>query len=128
MTLVTCPSELISWDGADGFSGAARQPLTILGVVCEATEAEEPYNQCRSTHIPVNPILRAKGRFSRRLRDGKQERIVRSACLEPLGLSVTAGAKILGVTRQALNNVVNGKSGVSPEMAIRLTKAFGSTE
>jgi addiction module HigA family antidote len=55
-------------------------------------------------------------------------RIVRSACLEPLGLSVTAGAKILGVTRQALNNVVNGKSGVSPEMAIRLTKAFGSTE
>ena len=55
-------------------------------------------------------------------------RIVRSACLEPLGLSVTAGAKVLGVTRQALNNVVNGKSGISPEMAIRLTKAFGSTE
>ncbi|MBZ5623105.1 MAG: HigA family addiction module antidote protein [Acidobacteriia bacterium] len=55
-------------------------------------------------------------------------RIVRSACLEPLGLSVTAGAKILGVTRQALNNIVTGKSGISPEMAIRLTKAFGSTE
>ena len=55
-------------------------------------------------------------------------RIVRSACLEPLGLSVTAGAKILGVTRQALNNVINGKSGISPEMAIRLTKAFGGTE
>ena len=55
-------------------------------------------------------------------------RIVRSACLEPLGLSVTAGAKILGVTRQTLNNIVNGKSGISPEMAVRLTKAFGSTE
>lgn len=55
-------------------------------------------------------------------------RIVRHDCLEPLGLSVTAGAKILGVTRQALNNVVNGKSGISLEMAIRLTKAFGSTE
>lgn len=55
-------------------------------------------------------------------------RIVRSACLDPLGLSVTAGAKILGVTRQTLNNIVNGKSGISPEMAIRLTKAFGSTE
>lgn len=55
-------------------------------------------------------------------------RIVRHDCLEPLGLSVTAGAKVLGVTRQALNNVVNGKSGISPEMAIRLTKAFGSTE
>ena len=55
-------------------------------------------------------------------------RIVRSACLDPLGLTVTAGAKILGVTRQALNNVINGKSGVSPEMAIRLTKAFGGAE
>jgi addiction module HigA family antidote len=44
-----------------------------------------------------------------------------------LGLSVTAGAKVLGVTRQALNNIVNSKSGISPEMAIRLTKAFGST-
>jgi addiction module HigA family antidote len=54
-------------------------------------------------------------------------RVVRYDCLEPLGLSVTAGAKVLGVTRQALNNVVNGKSAISPEMAIRLTKAFGST-
>lgn len=55
-------------------------------------------------------------------------RIVRFDCLEPLGLSVTAGSKVLGVSRQALNNVVNGKSGISPEMAIRLTKAFGGTE
>src|SRR5450432_4748642 len=55
-------------------------------------------------------------------------RVARSACLEPLGLSVTAGAKVLGVTRQTLNNVINGKSGISPEMAIRLTKAFGSME
>jgi antitoxin HigA-1 len=54
-------------------------------------------------------------------------RSIRNACLEPLGLTVTEGAKILGVTRQALNNVVNGKSGISAEMAIRLTKAFGST-
>ncbi len=54
-------------------------------------------------------------------------RIVAHACLEPLGLSVTEGAKILGVSRQALNNVIHGKSGISPEMAIRLTKAFGST-
>jgi addiction module HigA family antidote len=50
---------------------------------------------------------------------------VRYDCLEPLGLSVTEGAKVLGVTRQALNNLVNGKSGISPEMAIRLEKAFG---
>ena len=54
-------------------------------------------------------------------------RIVRHDCLEPLGLSVTEGTKALGVTRQALNNVINGKSGISPEMAIRLSKAFGST-
>jgi addiction module HigA family antidote len=55
-------------------------------------------------------------------------RIVRSACLEPLGLSVTAGAKVLGVSRQTLAKLITGKSGISPEMAIRLTKAFGSTE
>jgi addiction module HigA family antidote len=40
---------------------------------------------------------------------------------------VTAGAKVLGVTRQTLTKVVNGKSGISAEMAIRLAKAFGST-
>ena len=40
---------------------------------------------------------------------------------------MTEGAKVLGITRQALNNVVNGKAAISPEMAIRLAKAFGST-
>jgi antitoxin HigA-1 len=54
-------------------------------------------------------------------------RIVRHDCLEPLGLSVMEGAKALGVSRQTLTKIVNGKSGISPEMAIRLTKAFGST-
>lgn len=52
---------------------------------------------------------------------------VRYDCLEPLGLTVTEGAKALGVSRQALNNLVNGKAGISPDMAIRLSKAFGST-
>lgn len=42
-------------------------------------------------------------------------------------MTVTNGAKALGVTRQALNNLVNGKSGISPEMAIRLSKAFGGS-
>jgi antitoxin HigA-1 len=46
-------------------------------------------------------------------------------CLEPLGLSITRGADILGVTRLTLSNLVNGKNGISPEMAIRLSKAFG---
>src|SRR6202158_1336544 len=52
---------------------------------------------------------------------------VRFDCLEALGLSVTAGAKVLGVTRQALNNLVNERAGISPEMAIRLDRAFGGT-
>ena len=52
---------------------------------------------------------------------------VRYDCLDPLGLSVTEGAKALGVSRQSLNNLVNGKSGISPEMAVRLSKAFGGT-
>ena len=54
-------------------------------------------------------------------------RIVRQECIEPLGLTVTGAARALGVSRQALNNLVNGRAGVSPEMAIRLSKAFGSS-
>src|ERR1700682_1941099 len=54
-------------------------------------------------------------------------RSIRTACLEPLGLSVTEGAEALGVSRQTLNNIIHGKSGISPQMAIRLSKAFGST-
>jgi antitoxin HigA-1 len=53
--------------------------------------------------------------------------IVRRQCLEPLGLSVTAAARGLGVTRQALSELVNERTGVSVEMAIRLSKAFGSS-
>ena len=54
-------------------------------------------------------------------------RIVRQECIEPLGLTITAAAKHLRVTRQAINNLVNERAGISPEMAIRLSKAFGST-
>ena len=48
-------------------------------------------------------------------------------CIEDLGLSVTDAAKVLGVTRPTLSRVINGHSAISPEMAIRLSKAFGST-
>ena len=48
-------------------------------------------------------------------------------CLEPLGLTVTRAAQGLGVTRQALSELVNERTGVSVDMAIRLSKAFGST-
>lgn len=54
-------------------------------------------------------------------------KVVRVSCLEPLGLNVTDGAKILGVSRQALSNLVNGHARMSTEMAVRLSKAFGST-
>lgn len=53
--------------------------------------------------------------------------VVRRQCLEPLSLTVTAAAKALGITRQALSDVVNERAGVSVEMAIRLSKAFGSS-
>jgi addiction module HigA family antidote len=50
---------------------------------------------------------------------------VRHDCLEPLGLTVTKGAAVLGVTRQTLSDLVNGRRGISPEMALRLDLAFG---
>ena len=53
--------------------------------------------------------------------------IVKWECLEPLGLTVTRAAQGLGVTRQALSDLVNEKAGVSIEMAYRLSRAFGST-
>jgi addiction module HigA family antidote len=49
---------------------------------------------------------------------------VRQDCIEPSDLTITEAAKVLGVTRQALNNLVNGKAGISPKMAVRLAKAF----
>lgn len=53
--------------------------------------------------------------------------LVKHECLEVLNLSVTKAADILGVTRQTLSNVVNCKSGISPDMSVRLSKAFGGT-
>lgn len=52
-------------------------------------------------------------------------RIIRQECIEALGLTVTEGAKALGVSRNALSELVNERRGISPEMAIRLDKAFG---
>ena len=52
-------------------------------------------------------------------------RIVRQDFLEPLGLTVTEAARMLGVARQTINDLVNEKAGISAEMAVRLSKAFG---
>jgi len=53
--------------------------------------------------------------------------IIRKLCIEPLGLTVTRAAKGLGLSRKTLSQLLNGKAGVSPEMAIRLGKAFGGS-
>ena len=51
-------------------------------------------------------------------------KIVKTLCLEPLGLSVTEAAKALGVSRKTLSNILKGRSSISPEMAVRLSIAF----
>jgi len=53
--------------------------------------------------------------------------IIKEFCVEPLGLTVTKAAKSLGVTRKTFSMLLNGKSGISPEMALRLSKVFGRT-
>jgi hypothetical protein len=59
-----------------GFHGAAREALDKLGVKWEPTEAERAYNEGRSTQVPVNPVVRVKGRFSRHLRYGNAELVL----------------------------------------------------
>jgi len=53
--------------------------------------------------------------------------VIRELCLEPLGLSITDAAKAIGISRKAFSELVNGRAGVSPEMAYRLSKAFDTT-
>jgi len=53
--------------------------------------------------------------------------VIRELCLEPLTLSVTDAAAALGITRKALSEVLNGRAGVSPAMALRLAKAFNTS-
>lgn len=60
----------------NGFIGAVRQALDKLGVEWQPTEAERAYNEGRSTQVPVNPVVRVKGRFRRHLRYGHSELIL----------------------------------------------------
>jgi antitoxin HigA-1 len=53
--------------------------------------------------------------------------VIRALCLEPIGISVTEAAKALGVSRKALSSLLNGHTGVTPEMALRLAIAFDTT-
>ena len=54
-------------------------------------------------------------------------RSIKDACLDPLGLTVTEGARVLDVARHTLSRLINAQAGISPDMAIRLEKAFGSS-
>lgn len=54
-------------------------------------------------------------------------KVVLEECMQPLGLTITAAAEGLGVTRQTLSRLVNGQTGISPWMAVRLSKAFGGS-
>ncbi len=53
--------------------------------------------------------------------------VVKKLCLEPLGVNITAAAEALGVSRKTLSSVLNGRAGISPEMAIRLSIAFDTS-
>ncbi len=53
--------------------------------------------------------------------------VIKELCIEPLGLTVTAAAKALGVSRKTLSSIINGKAGISPEMAVRLSIAFDTS-
>jgi addiction module HigA family antidote len=53
--------------------------------------------------------------------------VIKELCLDPLGISITEAAEALGVSRKTLSAILNGRAGISPEMAIRLSKAFGTT-
>jgi addiction module HigA family antidote len=53
--------------------------------------------------------------------------VLRTLCLEPLNLAVTDAARSLGVSRKALSSIVNGRAGISPEMAVRLSIAFDTS-
>jgi addiction module HigA family antidote len=53
--------------------------------------------------------------------------VLRQLCLEPLNLTVTDAARSLGVSRKALSSILNGRAGISPEMAVRLSMAFNTT-
>ncbi len=53
--------------------------------------------------------------------------VLRELCLEPLSVSVTEAARALGVSRKTLSSILNGRAGISPEMAVRLSIAFGTS-
>ena len=72
--------------------------------------------------------MKTTTRISKRMRNPPHPgEVLRGLCLEPLSLSVTQAARALGVSRKTLSSILNGRSGISAEMAIRLSLAFNTT-
>ena len=53
--------------------------------------------------------------------------IIKRLCLDPLGVSITEAAQALDISRKTLSAILNGRAGISPEMAVRLSMAFGTS-
>ncbi|MBM4127299.1 MAG: HigA family addiction module antidote protein [Nitrospira sp.] len=71
--------------------------------------------------------LPLKGTVMRMYNPPHPGEVIKSLCLEPLGITVTQAAEALGVSRKTLSAIVNGRAGLSPEMAVRLSIAFNTT-
>jgi antitoxin HigA-1 len=105
-------------------------PFDSLEANAASPEGDDDFPGRASIQFPL-PAGAAGGPGSSRIPPMKNPphpgRIVKQDCVEALGLTITETARALGVTRQALNNLVNRKAGISPEMAVRLSKAFGAS-
>ncbi len=92
-------------------SGNWRVTFHFDGKDAEAVDYEDYHQRCEmQMYNPPHP-----------------GEIIKKLCLEPLGLSVTEAAEALGVSRKTLSSILNGRTGISPEMAIRLSIAFDTT-
>jgi antitoxin HigA-1 len=79
----------------------------------------------RFSRLPLSGYERGDNTMSRMHNPPHPGEVVKELCLDPLGLTVTAAADGLGVARRTLSTLLNGHAGISPDMAIRLSKAFG---
>ena len=73
----------------------------------------------------MSPALKGNKTMMRMARPAHPGQFIRMEVIEPLNLSVTQAAKVLGVTRSALSALLNGRAALSPDMALRIEKAFG---
>jgi len=100
------PFGLFRFPVTGGLSSDLKTTTLLMSIISITTKGEENMVM----HNPPHP-----------------GEVIRELCIEPLGLTVTEAADGLGVSRKTLSALVNGRFGISPEMAIRLSKAFGGS-